>query len=47
MTEEQKTDYFKWLFSHCNNPSEEVGFLLDNLSEDKQNDIIHNVLKYI
>jgi hypothetical protein len=45
MTQEEKEQYANWLLDQCNEPINEISFLLDNLPENILNDIQQNVLK--
>lgn len=47
MNEEEKNEYANWILNECNSPISEIEWLVSNLPEDIQNEIINNVLKYL
>lgn len=47
MKEDQVKEYAHWLLEVCDNPIDEIEWLVSNLNEDTQNDIRYNVLGFI
>jgi len=47
MTNEEKEQYANWLLQECNEPINEIKFLLDNVPQNILNDIRENVLQYL
>lgn len=47
MKESQVKEYAEWVLHECNNPVDEIEWLVSNLPESMQDDIKYNVLGFI
>lgn len=47
MNENQVREYAEWILNGCNNPIDEIEWLVSNLPESMQDDIKYNVLGFI
>lgn len=47
MNDDEKEIYAKWLLQECNEPLNEIEFLLSNLPQNVLNDIRENVIQYL
>lgn len=47
MSKEELNQYANWLLQKCNNPLDEIEWLVSELPPNIQNDIRDNVLKFL